>query len=68
MSSEDESEIGGDLELNEEERQMLEMAEDDIEDMGADEMQEKMTGKKRKKPVQIQLEQELEYEYENSNR
>lgn len=62
----DESEIEGDLELDEEERQLLEMADlDDIEDLGDDEIKEKiLTGKKRKKPVNIQLEQELEYEYE----
>jgi hypothetical protein len=65
---EDASDITGDLELDEEERRMLEMAEDedagDIEDLG---QEEKMIGKKRKKPVQIKMEDELELEYERED-
>lgn len=71
---EDDSILGGDLmedELNEDERRMLEMAEaedgdelDDIENLDA-----KMAGKKRKKPVQIGMEGEnnLEIEYERED-
>ena len=63
MESEDDSEIGGDLELNEAERQMLEMADvDDIEDLVEEDTA--LIGKKRKKPVQIQMETEMEYETE----
>ena len=71
LSSEDEDQIGGDLELNEEERAMLEMADmDDIEDLAQDDgiKQTVLAGKKRKAPVKIQLEQEMEYEYENQNK
>ena len=48
----DASDITGDMELDEEERRMLEMAEEedagDIEDIA---QEEKLIGKKRKKPV-----------------
>jgi len=56
LESEDDSVIGGDLELNEEERQMLEMADvDDIEDLAENDsaLEKALTGKKRKKPVKI---------------
>lgn len=69
LESEDDSVIGGDLELNEEERQMLEMADvDDIEDLAENDsaLEKALTGKKRKKPVKIQFEQEMEYEFENA--
>jgi protein MAK16 len=70
LSEEDDSEIGGDLELNEEERAMLEMADiDDIEDLAEEDIKETlMAGKKRRKPVKIQLEQEMEYEFENQSK
>lgn len=71
LSSEDDSVLGGDMDLDEEERQMLEMAEvDDIEDLADNEqaIERMLTGKKRKKPVQIQLEQEMEYEFETANK
>ena len=65
LSEEDDSEIGGDLEIDDEERAMLEMAEvDDIEDFGVDQQEIAQIGKKRKKPVKIQFEQELEYEFD----
>ena len=62
LSSEDDSEIGGDLELNEEEKAMLEMADmDDIEDIAKEQTKEKMlTGKKRSRPVQVEVEEEFE--------
>lgn len=53
-NSEDDEEIPGDLELNEEERAMLEMADlDDIEDLAEETQQKILAGKKRKKPVEI---------------
>lgn len=62
LSSENDSEIGGDLELDDEERQMLEMADlEDIEDLQPM-VASKMLGKKRKKGVKIEMEQELEFE------
>ena len=69
MESEDDSVLGGDLELNDEERQMLEMADvDDIEDLAEDSsiLEKALTGKKRKKAVNIQFEQEMEYEFESA--
>lgn len=46
------------MELNDEERAMLEMADlDDIEDLAEPQIKEKvLAGKKRKKPVEIELE------------
>jgi hypothetical protein len=74
---EDESEIGGDLEMDEEERRMLEMAEfedenelNEIENLDLKVANgESGLGKKRKKPVAIKLEDEpeLEYEYERED-
>ena len=68
LYEDDASDITGDLELDDEERMMLEMAEDedagDIEDLG---QEEKIVGKKRKKPVQIKMEDELELEYERED-
>ena len=64
---EDDSELGGDLEINDEERRMLELAE--AEDNDSDDIEElanKITGIKRK-PVQIRMEDELEIEYENED-
>lgn len=59
VEEEDDSEIGGDLELDEEERRMLEMAEledeadlDNIENLEYKlEQQQSALGKKRKRPV-----------------
>jgi protein MAK16 len=64
---EDDSELGGDLEIGDEERRMLELAE--AEDNDSDDIEElanKITGIKRK-PVQIKMEDELEIEYENED-
>jgi len=64
---EDDSELGGDLEITEEERRMLEIGE--AEDNDSDDIEElanKITGIKRK-PVQIKMEDELEIEYERED-
>lgn len=65
--SEDDSVLGGDLEVNEEERRMLELAE--AEDDNSDDIEEianKLTGSKRK-PVRIAMEDEMEIEYERED-
>jgi hypothetical protein len=67
MEEEDDSELGGDLEITEEERRMLEIGE--AEDNDSDDIEElanKITGIKRK-PVQIKMEDELEIEYERED-
>lgn len=51
---ESDEEIPGDLELDEEERQMLEMADiEDIDELAEDQKEKLLAGKKRKKPVEI---------------
>ena len=56
LTSEDDSVLGGDLELDEEEQRMLEMADvDDIEDLA----EQKIVGKKRKQP-KVEFETEIE--------
>jgi protein MAK16 len=64
--SEDDSLLGGDLEIDEAERRMLELAEAEDEDElnQIENIDEKMLGKKRQKPVRIAMEQEIEYELE----
>jgi protein MAK16 len=65
-ASEDDSLLGGDLEVDEAERRMLELAEaedaDELDDI--ENIDEKLLGKKRK-PVRIAMEQEIEYEHED---
>jgi hypothetical protein len=65
--SEDDSVLGGDLEIDEAERRMLELAEaEDMDELNQIEnIDEKMLGKKRQKPVRIAMEQEIEYELED---
>ena len=73
----DDSEITGDLELDEEERRMLDMAElededelNDIENLEAKmDNKDKILSKKRKNPVNIKFEDEpeLELEYERED-
>lgn len=61
---EDDSVLGGDLEINDEERRMLELAE--AEDNDSDDIEEianKLTGSKRK-PVSFKMEDQMEIEYE----
>ena len=68
LVSEDDSEIGGDLEIDEDERRMLEMAEaEDLDDDDIEEIGQKLLSKKRAKPVKIQMEDELELEYERED-
>jgi protein MAK16 len=66
-NSEDDSLLGGDLEIDEAERRMLELAEaEDMDELNQIEnIDEKMLGKKRQKPVRIAMEQEIEYELED---
>ena len=64
---EDDSVLGGDLEVGDEERRMLELAE--AEDNDSDDIEEianKLTGIKRK-PVSFKMEDQLEIEYENED-
>ena len=66
--SEDDSVLGGDLEIDEDERRMLEMAEaEDFSDEDIENIEEKLLSKKRKKPVKIAMEDELEIEYERED-
>jgi hypothetical protein len=68
LISEDDSQIGGDLEIDEDERRMLEMAEDeDVDDEDIEEIGQKILSKKRAKPVKIQMEDEMELEYERED-
>ena len=63
--------LGGDLELNENEKRMLELAEaedmDDLDDI--ENIDQKILGKRKKPPVKIAVEdeQELELEYERED-
>ena len=68
LISEDDSQIGGDLEIDEDERRMQEMAEDeDVDDEDIEEIGQKILSKKRAKPVKIQMEDEMELEYERED-
>ena len=59
LTSEDDSVLGGDLEMDEEEQRMLEMADEvgDIEDLAE---QSKIVGKKRKQKPKVEFETEIE--------
>ena len=63
--------LGGDLELDENEKRMLELAEAEDEDELDDieNMDQKLLGKRRKPPVKIAVEDEpeLELEYERED-